>query len=226
MARFPITRRRIAIVFAVAAMTPILLILLFKLVPPPVTPLMLIRLAEGEGIERQWQPLEAVSPNLIRAVIASEDAKFCRHRGFDWDAIDKAIGRYASGGRVLGASTISMQTAKNLFLWPGRDFVRKGFEAGLTVLLETFWSKDRIMEVYLNIVEWGPGIYGAEAAARHHFGKAAKTLTQAEAAALAAVLPSPRRWSPAQPSRPVRNRIRIISQRMGQIPSPSPELCP
>lgn len=226
MARFPITRRRLALALAAAVMLPILLVLLFRVVPPPATPLMLIRLTEGEGIDRQWKPLDSVSPSLIRAVIASEDAKFCRHSGFDWEAIDKAIDRYGSGGRVLGASTISMQTAKNLFLWPGRDFVRKGFEAGLTVLLETFWSKDRIMEVYLNIVEWGPGIYGAEAAARHYYGKPAKTLTQGEAAALAAVLPSPRRWSPTQPTRLVRNRIRVISQRMNQIPAPSTRLCP
>src|SRR6185312_5147153 len=165
---------------------------LYRVLPPPVTPLMLIRAAQGYGMTKAWRPLAEISPHLVRAVIAGEDAKFCRHHGFDWDAIEAAWQRYESGrGRLVGASTISMQTAKNVFLWPGRDWPRKALEAWFTVWIETFWSKRRIIEVYLNVVEWGPGIYGAEAASRHYFGKPAASLTASEAARLAAVIPDP-----------------------------------
>jgi monofunctional biosynthetic peptidoglycan transglycosylase len=204
---------------------PVVLAALYRFVPPPVTPLMLLRLIEGEGLDSHWVPLDAIAPDLLRAVIAAEDAKFCTHHGFDWDAIDNAIDRYEDGGHMLGASTISMQTAKNVFLWPGRTFLRKGVEAGLTVLIETLWGKRRIIEVYLNVIEWGHGIYGAEAAARHYFGRPASALTRREAAALAAVLPSPRRWSPAKPSGHVAARIRIISGRMGQVALSSERVC-
>jgi monofunctional biosynthetic peptidoglycan transglycosylase len=196
---------------------PVVLAALYRFVPPPVTPLMLLRLIEGEGLDHRWVPLDAIAPDLLRAVIAAEDSKFCTHHGFDWDAIDNAIDRYEDGGHILGASTISMQTAKNVFLWPGRTFLRKGVEAGLTVLIETLWGKRRIIEVYLNVIEWGHGIYGAEAAARHYFGKPASALNRHEAAALAAVLPSPLHWSPAKPSRHVTARIRIVAARLGQV---------
>ena len=127
---------------------------------------------------KTWRPLDEISPNLVRAVIAGEDARFCQHHGFDWEAIEAAWQRYRrGGGRLVGASTISMQTAKNLFLWPGRDWPRKALEAWFTVWIELFWSKRRIVEVYLNVVELGPGLYGAEAAARHYFGKPAASLT-------------------------------------------------
>lgn len=204
---------------------PLAFVVLYRFMAPPVTPLMLIRMAEGEGMERHWVPLRSISPELMRAVVASEDAKFCTHNGFDWDAIDNAIDRYEEGGPVLGGSTISMQTAKNVFLWPGRTFLRKGVEAGFTVLIEQLWGKRRILEVYLNVVEWGHGLYGAEAAANHYFHKPATALTRREAAALAAVLPSPLHWSPVRPSRYVQSRIRTIEARMGQTALAAGKVC-
>ena len=161
---------------------------------------MLIRRVEGYGIDQSWRPLGNISPHLIRAAMAGEDARFCRHHGFDWGAIETAWDRYQSGhGRLLGASTISMQTAKNVFLWPGRDWLRKGFEAWFTALIELAWGKRRIIEIYLNVVEWGPGVYGAEAAARHYFHKPADALDRSEAVQLAAALPDPLNWSPRRP---------------------------
>jgi monofunctional biosynthetic peptidoglycan transglycosylase len=180
---------------------PAFLILLYAVVPPPVTPLMIIRAAEGHGLSKQWVPLERISPHLQRAVIAAEDAKFCAHGGFDWEAVDTAIERRRRGGRVLGASTISMQTAKNLFLWPDRTYFRKGGEVYITVWLETLLSKRRILELYLNVIELGPGIYGAEAASRHYFGVSAADLSPAQAARLASVLPSPLHWRPVPSAR-------------------------
>ena len=168
----------------------ILLVALYRYLPPPGTPLMLLRRVEGYGIHKSWTSFDQISANLVRAIIASEDTRFCNHHGFDWNAIETAWDRYRSRrGRLLGASTISMQTAKNVFLWPGRDWVRKAFEAYFTVLIEIAWGKQRIMEVYLNVVEWGPGIYGAEAAARHYFHKPAAALTIEGGAAIADVEP-------------------------------------
>ena len=211
-------RRRI-VVFALTVVVgvPLALTLLYRFVPPPATPLMLIRAAQGHGLNKDWQPLKRISPHLRRAVIAAEDAKFCGHWGFDWDAIDNAIDRYEAGGKVLGASTISMQTAKNVFLWPGRTFLRKGIEAYLTLYLEALWPKDRILEVYLNIVELGPGLYGAEAAARRYFGKSASALSQREAALLAAVLPAPLDRNPARPTAYVARRAALIDARADQV---------
>lgn len=210
--------RRTAVWLAVALVAaPLVLTLLYRFVPPPATPLMVIRLMQGYGMDKEWRPLARISPHLQRAVIASEDGKFCSHWGFDWDAIDNAIDRYESGGKVLGASTISMQTAKNLFLWPGRNFIRKGLEAYLTLYLEALWPKDRILEVYLNIAELGPGLYGAEAAARRHFGKSAADLTAREAALLAAILPDPLDRDPARPSAYVARRAALIDARADQV---------
>jgi monofunctional biosynthetic peptidoglycan transglycosylase len=202
---------------------PCALAILFRFVAPPVTPLMLIRKVQGEGIERHWIPIEAVSPELVKAVIGSEDAHFCHHHGFDWDSLGKAVDNYERGGRLRGASTLSMQTAKNVFLWPGRNFLRKGLEAGFTVLIEALWGKRRILEVYFNVVEWGHGLYGAEAAARHYFHRSARELTRNQAAALAAVLPNPRRFSPTAPSGFIQSRIRTIEARMARLPS---KICP
>jgi monofunctional biosynthetic peptidoglycan transglycosylase len=194
------------------------LTLLYAIAPPPATILMLGRMAEGEGWDYRWTPLDRISPNLVRAVIASEDQGFCRHAGFAWDEIDAAV-RQAErdGGPVRGASSISQQTAKNVFLWPGRSYLRKGVEAYFTVLIEALWSKRRIMEVYLNVAEMGPGVYGAEAAARHWFQKAAKDLTAREAAALAAILPSPRRYRAAQPGGYIAGRIGTIAARAASV---------
>lgn len=196
---------------------PLALTLLFRVVPPPMTPLMVIRLVQGHGVDKEWRPLDEIAPALRRAVIASEDAKFCAHWGFDWQAIDNAIDRYEEGGKVLGASTISMQTAKNLFLWPGRLFIRKGLEAYLTLYLEALWPKERILEVYLNVAEFGPGLYGAEAAARRHFGKSAAALSEREAALLAAILPAPLDRSPTRPSATVARRAAAIAARAAQV---------
>lgn len=192
---------------------PAFLILLYAVVPPPATPLMLIRVAEGYGLSKDWVPLTRISPHLQRAVIAAEDAKFCMHGGFDWEAVDTAIERRRRGGRVLGASTISMQTAKNLFLWPARTYFRKGGEVYITVWLETLLSKRRILELYLNVIEFGPGIYGAEAAARHYFGVSAADLSATQAAQLASVLPSPLNWRPVAGARAstIEARARSVS---------------
>lgn len=190
---------------------------IFAVLPVSTTPLMAVRLMAGQSYIRSPVPLSKISPDLIRAVIASEDAQFCRHRGFDWAQITKASRDNADGGRLRGASTISQQTAKNVFLWPGRDWIRKGLEAYTTVFIEALWSKSRILETYLNIAEWGPGIYGAEAAARYHFGKTASSLNASDAALLAVILPDPIKWR-ANPAGPyVRARARIIEARLSQV---------
>jgi monofunctional biosynthetic peptidoglycan transglycosylase len=193
-----------------------------RFLPPPATFLMGVRLLEGEGMDYRWRPLDRISPRLVQAVIASEDATFCAHRGFDMKAIERALeanARAEKGGsaRIRGGSTISQQTAKNAFLWPGRDWIRKGLEAGYTVLIETAWGKRRIIEVYLNVAEWAPGVYGAEAAARHWFGKSAGDLTAREAARLAAILPSPRRYNASSPGPYVRRRASRIQAAMGTV---------
>ena len=193
---------------------PPALIALYRVVPPPLTPLMVIRSVEGLPLRHDWVPLRAISSNLIAAVITTEDQNFCRHQGFDVDAIRAAWAAYEQGGRLRGASTISQQTAKNLFLWPAQDFVRKGLEAYLTVWLELLWPKQRILEVYLNVIEWGPGIYGAEAAAQSHFGRSAASLTARQAALLASVLPNPRQWSPIRPGPHVERRTAWALARM------------
>jgi len=200
-------------------------VLLYGVVPPPVTPLMVLRVFEGEGLDRQWRPASAIAPNLFRAVIAAEDARFCEHFGFDRAELAKAFRQWRRGRHIRGASTITMQTAKNLFLWPGRLFVRKAAEAYLTPWLEIGWSKARILELYVNIAEWGPGIYGAEAAARAYFKKPASALTPNEAALLAAVLPNPREWSPAKPSAYLRDRARTIRARMADAPVSEDGIC-
>jgi len=180
--------------------------LLYRFINPPVTPLMLIRVVENMGeskktsITKDWVKLSEISPNLPLAVIASEDNNFETHYGVDFKAIEKAKKLNAKGKKMRGASTITQQTAKNVFLWPARNYIRKGLELYFTGLIELFWGKKRIMEVYLNVIEMGDGIYGAEAAAQTYFHKSAKKLTRAEAAAIAAVLPNPRRWHPDKPT--------------------------
>jgi monofunctional glycosyltransferase len=210
-------RAALAVMLAIA-----LLIALYRFVPVPLTPLMVLRWIEGEGLEKQWVDYDQLSPNLRRAVIASEDARFCQHHGFDFDAIGDAWDGYEAGGRLRGASTITQQTAKNLVLWPGGDWLRKIVEIYPTVLLELLWPKQRILETCLNIVEWGHGIYGAEAASRFYFDRSARTLTASEAALMAAVLPNPRRWSPARPTGYIRSRAATILARMGAAPRDCP----
>lgn len=198
---------------------------LYRFVPPLVTPLMLIRLVEGNGIHKDWDAYEAISPNLARAVIASEDSGFCEHNGFDWTALNQAWERNQTHKRIRGGSTISNQTAKNVFLWPDRTYLRKGVEFYFTVLIEALWGKKRILEMYLNVVEWGPGIYGAEAAAQAHFKKPAKALSRREAALLAAILPNPLHWSPSKPSAYIRGRASTIEARMEDVPDPTGAPC-
>ena len=196
---------------------PLLVVLIYRVVPVPLTPLMVSRAIDGRGIDHRWTPLSEISPNLVRAVVAAEDARFCEHMGFDIEAMRKAFENNQKGGRVRGGSTISQQTAKNVFLWEGRSYLRKGLEAYFTVLIETGWGKRRIMEVYLNSIEWGPGIYGAEAASQRIFDKPARNLTVAQAARLAAILPSPLRWRAARPGPYVARRSRSIGAATGTV---------
>ena len=180
--------------------------------PVPVTPLMIFRCVEQKAdgkplkLKKDWEPLEKISKNLQLAVVCSEDQRFIDHSGFDFEAIDKAIKYNEHHKRKRGASTISQQTAKNVFLWSGRSWVRKGFEVYFTFLIECLWSKERIMEVYLNVIEMGDGVYGAQATANYFFHKDAANLSRSEAALIAAVLPNPIRFSIARPSGYVRAR--------------------
>ena len=177
----------------------ILSVIIFKWVPVPITPLMITRAVENklEGkdalLTHDWVSIENISPNLQKAVIASEDGNFLKHNGFDFKAMQKAFKNNQKGKRLKGGSTISQQTAKNVFLWQGRSYIRKGLEAYLTVLIELIWGKERIMEVYLNSIEMGNGVYGAESGARHWYRKSASDLTKKEAAGIAAILPNPRK---------------------------------
>ena len=214
--RFRLGRLLGLILLALIAV-PVVGVALFAVVPPTPTILMLQQAAGGSGLDYRWRGLNDISPNLVNAAIAAEDARFCSHRGFDMEAIQKALDHNAEGGRIRGGSTISQQTAKNVFLWPSRDWIRKGLEAGYTVLIETVWSKRRIMEVYLNVVEWAPGVYGAQAASRRWFGKDAADLTPREAARLAAILPAPRRYKAASPGPYVRRRASRIQAAMGTV---------
>jgi len=209
----------------IALSLPVPFVIAYRFVPPPITPLMMIRWIGGAPINQHWVPLDRISATLPRAVISSEDEKFCTHHGFDWTAFDNAYRAWRAGREPKGASTITMQVAKNLFLWPGRSVIRKSIEAYVTVLLEFFWNKHRIMEVYLNVIEWGDGIYGADAAAHHYFKKAASALTTQEAALLAAVLPDPRDWSPVHPTQYIAERAVDIREDMPAMAVPSANSC-
>ena len=203
----------------------ILSVVLFRFLPVWVTPLMVIRcyqqVSEGRELKlsHDWEPLENISPSLPVAVMASEDARFLEHHGFDYKAIEHAAKRNREHPekRKLGASTISQQTAKNVFLWPGRSWVRKGFEAYFTVLIEMLWSKQRIMEVYLNSIEMGEGIYGAQAVAEEHFNTDAKDLSRSECALIAVTLPNPRKFSSKNPSAYMQKRQARILREMKAV---------
>ncbi len=189
----------------------------YALLAPPGTLTMLQRKMSGDVIIHPWTPLEEISPNLVTAVIAAEDTRFCLHNGIDFKAIEDAMNEAENGKRLRGASTISQQTAKNAFLWNGGGWVRKGVEAWMTTLIETFWPKRRVMEVYLNIAEWGDGYFGAEAAAQARFGKRARDLNKGEAALLATVLPNPHKWRVDPPGPYVRRRVKTVRKRMDQV---------
>lgn len=197
---------------------PALLLLLFRFVPVPLTPLMVIRALEGYGMHHGWVAYDRIAPALPRSLIASEDNLFCRESlGFDTAALEQQIGIWWDGGRPRGASTITMQVARNLFLWEGRDWVRKVLEAWLTPQVALLWPKQRILEVYLNIVEFGPGVFGVQAAAARDFHRSAAQLNEAQAARLIAVLPAPLEWSATHPNRIVLGRETIIRRRVGQL---------
>lgn len=197
--------------------------ILYRFIRPPVTPLQLIRvveqLADGEKVKmsRDWVRLKNISPAMVQAVVASEDNNFLEHYGIDFEAVKKARELNKKRKRLIGASTISQQTAKNVFLWPDRTWLRKGLEVYFTGLIEIFWGKRRIMEVYLNVIEMGDGIYGVEMASQRYFHKPASSLTRPEAALIAAVLPNPRRWSPAAPTAYIQRKQQRILRVMNQI---------
>ena len=212
-----LVRTVLILVLLIGFVGPVFSVAVYRFVPPPITFLMVQRLFEGQGLRREWRSIDAMSPNLVRSVIAAEDANFCSHHGFDLEAIRKAMAHNEQSSRVRGGSTISQQTAKNVFLWPDRSYVRKGLEAYFTVLIEVMWGKRRIMEVYLNSIEFGPGIYGAEAAAKANFGRSADDLTSQQAARLAAVLPSPLRYKADRPGPYVRRRAGRIQAAAGTV---------
>ena len=182
-------------------------ILTYRFINPPVTPLMILRhFQDEEDLRKRWRDGEEIAPEFFLAVVAAEDQMFFQHNGFDWKQIGTAIDERLKGGRLRGGSTISQQVAKNVFLWPGRSWIRKGLEAWFTVGIELCWSKERILEVYVNVAEMGQGIYGVEAAAQHYFQKPAADLTRSECALLATVLPDPRDRSPRAPTGSMRER--------------------
>ncbi|SHO61781.1 monofunctional biosynthetic peptidoglycan transglycosylase [Algoriphagus zhangzhouensis] len=200
------------------------LVILYRFVPVPITPLMVIRLFEQAAdedrkmkLKKDWVPMEEISKNAPQAVYASEDQKFLEHSGFDFEAMKKAWEGNQQGKNIKGASTITQQTVKNVFLWHGRNYLRKGLEAYFTVLVELIWSKERIMEVYLNVIEMGDGIYGIEAASQEFYKKPAANLSRAEAAMIAAVLPNPIRWSPTRPTNYNRQRQAWIMKQMNNL---------
>jgi monofunctional biosynthetic peptidoglycan transglycosylase len=211
-------RKIILALVVIGFIVPVSLTLIYRFLPPPITILMIQRSIEGKGLDYRWRPLRKISPALAQAAIAGEDARFCEHHGFDFNALEKAMAHNERRpGKIRGGSTISQQTAKNVFLWPARSYVRKGLEAYFTILIEVGWGKRRIMEVYLNVVEWGPGLYGAEAAAQHYFHKSAAKLTRLEASRLTAILPSPLKWRAAKPGPYVQKRSRRIGGAMGTV---------
>lgn len=199
------------------------LVVFFKFVPVPFTPLMVIRVIENKLAGKEiyfshdWEPIENISVNLQKAVIASEDGTFLVHNGFDFVAMQKAYKSNERGRRIKGGSTISQQTAKNVFLWQGRSYIRKGLEAYFTVLIEIIWGKERIMEVYLNSIEMGDGVYGAQAATEHWYRKDAKSLTPLQAAGIAAILPNPRKYTATSSSSYINNRKTKIMRVMRTI---------
>ncbi len=210
-------------IFLFLFISSVLSVVLLKYIPVYITPLMVIRLYEQKKagkpftLKHTWIPVSQISQSLPQAVVASEDNLFPGHKGFDMDQIRKAREEAEKGGRVRGASTITQQTAKNVFLWPGKSWLRRGLEAYFTVLIEWIWGKERIMEVYLNSIEMGDGIYGAEAVAQAHFGKKAADLSNREAALIAASLPNPIRYNSANPGPYLQRRQQQILSLMGKI---------
>lgn len=207
--------RRVGIVVLLMMAGFLLSVIAFRFVNPPITPVMIAEKLKGTTLQRRWVPLDDMVPDLPLAVIASEDGRFCVHWGVDWGAVKDAVEEAKRGHRSFrGASTIPMQTAKNLYLWTDRSYVRKVLEVPLAYLLTALWPKQRVIEVYLNVAQWGPGIFGAEAASQHYFHKSASELTRKEALLLAATLPSPRTRNPGKPSPRMLRIAKSVERRM------------
>ena len=227
--KFTLQRLKIIVGKAVLyfLLVSVLWVLMYRFINPPITLLMVMRnierKADGKSFktDKKWVDFKEMSDNIKRAALAGEDQKFIQHMGFDMTAISRAYkANRADSTKMKGGSTISQQTAKNVFLWPGRSWIRKGFEAYFTVLIELLWSKERILEVYLNVIEMGDGIYGAEAAAQSYYGKSCRNLTRSEASMIAACFPNPIRWTPLHPTRFIRHRHYLIMRnirRMGPL---------
>ncbi|MGE0845151.1 MAG: monofunctional biosynthetic peptidoglycan transglycosylase [Flavobacteriaceae bacterium] len=207
--------RHVALALAALLLLPYLLVVVYRVVDPPVSTLMLGRYLTLRGVERQWADYDDISRNLVHAVLMSEDAKFCVHGGVDFEALLEVVDQLdEEGRRVRGASTIAMQVAKNLFLWPGQQYIRKALEIPLAMWLDFVWPKRRVVEVYLNVAEWGDGVFGAAAASKAYFGKEPAKLTRREAALMAVALPNPSARNPAKPGRGMARLGRIVERRM------------
>lgn len=210
-------------VFLWFLLVSVLWVLAYRFINPPITLLMVLRNIERKTdgkpvkMEKDWVDFKDMSDNMKRAAVSAEDQLFLKHVGFDVKAIEKAFATNKKGRKVKGGSTISQQTAKNVFLWPGRSWIRKGFEAYFTLLIEMMWSKERILEVYLNVIEMGDGIYGAEAAAQAYYGKSCVRLSRPQAALIAACFPNPRKWTPGNPTRYIRHRQYLIMKNMRRL---------
>lgn len=220
---FRLILRIVKLVFVVFVGLSLFGVILFRFVNPPFTWLMIQRGFERKfagkewKVDKHWKNFDEISDAMKRAAVAAEDQTFLENHGFDFNAIEKAIQKNEHSKKLIGGSTISQQTAKNVFLWQGRSFVRKGFEAYFTLLMEVFWSKKRIMEVYLNVIEMGDGIYGVEAASQAYFHKPASKLTNQQAAAIAVIFPSPLKWSATHPSAYLRHRQYLIMKNMRRL---------
>ena len=220
---FKLVLRVLKIAFITFVAASLFGVILFRFVNPPFTWLMIQRgfeqKADGKEwkIDKKWVDFEDIADPMKRAAVAAEDQTFLENHGFDFKAIEKAIQKNQKSKKLIGGSTITQQTAKNVFLYPGRSFVRKGFEAWFTVLIEAFWSKKRVMEVYLNVIEMGDGIYGIEAASQAYFHKPASQLTNRQAAAIAVIFPNPRRWSATKPTRYLKHRQYLIMKNMRRL---------
>lgn len=216
----PLPRRLFGWIGKVAlgfVLVSVLMTIAYRFVPPPITWTMMGDVVGGHGVTKNWLSLDRIDPNMARAAIAAEDSRFCQHSGFDYRAIAAAAARNATGGRIRGGSTISQQTAKNVFLWQGGGYARKALEAYFTVLIETIWGKRRIMEVYLNVAETGIGTYGVDAGAQRYFRHGAGRLSPTEAAQIAAVLPLPKKRAGIAPSGYTRRYGKSINRRIGVV---------
>lgn len=205
----------IGLILALLILIPVLIITTYRFLDPPYSSLMARKAFAGKSVQSTWIPIARISPYLIKAIVLSEDARFCSHWGVDWNSIKEAVETARKrGGEPRGASTIPMQTAKNLFLWQSRSYVRKAIEIPLTYVMSAIWPKRRMLEIYLNIAEWAPGVFGAEAAARHHFKKGAIEISRREAAQMAAALPNPYKRNAGRPGPKTRRLADKIERRM------------